>query len=365
MRRGPIIVIIFILLAAGVVGVSYFLQNQPPQEFSVAVNPLAEDWLREAVNRFNDTQPVVNATQRIQFTVMVLDDLTIWQGTTTFTPENHPAAWVATSSVSVDYADRYSVVVPSVARTPLVWGGYNSRVTVATDDSAFDWSAVQNAAQTESWSALDGGSQSWGFVQLAFPKADTTMSGLGTLFSAAASYHQNADISGTATRDNDFRDWLDPVIASVNFQTLGGDPAAGVARGPATATMGLLPENLWLQNLNGLTDDAADSFVFSYPAYQFILDFPVAGWGDANQITDIERLAVQALGDWLTSEAEQAQAVALGLRPAQGEPSETAARFAAAEPFGILLEPAYGEIITPPSRSEAAGLAQWFTQASR
>jgi hypothetical protein len=151
----------------------------------------------------------------------------------------------------------------------------------------------------------------------------------------------------------------------VNFQTLGNDPAAGIARSAATAAMGLLPENLWLQNLNGLTDETSDSFVFSYPAYQFMLDFPVAGWSATNQTTEIEQLAVVALGDWLNSEAEQAQAVARGLRPAQGEPDETATRFVAAESFGILLEPAYGEIITPPSRSEASGLTQWFTQASR
>lgn len=366
MRRGTIIVIIFALVAAGVVGVSFFLQNQPPQEFTVAVNPLAEDWLREAVNRFNDSQPVVNSTQRVQFAVIVLDDLSVWQGgTTTFTPDDHPAAWVPTSSVSVDYADRYRIVVPSVARTPLVWGGYDSRVTVATGGDAFDWAAVQNAAATESWAALDGGNSGWGFVNLAFAKPDMTMSGLGTLFSAAASYHQTSDIAGAATRDTAFRDWLEPVVASVNFQTLGSDPAAGVARSAATAAMGLLPENLWLQNLNGLTDEAADSFIFSYPAYQFILDFPVAGWSDSNQANEIEQLAVQALGDWLSSAAEQAQAVEHGLRPVHGEPTTSATRFAAAESFGILLEPGYGDIITPPTRSEASGLAQWFSQASR
>ena len=365
MRRGPIIVIIFVLIAAGVVGVSYFLQQQPPQEFTVIVNPLAESWLREAVNRFNDSQPVVNATQRIQFNVLVLDDLNIWQGTETLTPENHPAAWIATSSVSVDYADRYSVLAPSIARTPLVWGGYDSRVAVAVGGGAFDWGTVQNAAETESWSALAGGNSSWGFVNLAFTKPDMTMSGLGTLFSAAASFHDNPDISGNATRDNGFRDWLTPVVASVNFQTLGNDPAAGVARSAATAAMGLLPENLWLQNLNGLTDESGDGFTFSYPAYQFILDFPVARWQATNQVTEIEQLAVQALADWMLSDAEQARAIASGLRPAEGEPDTSATRFVAAEAYGIVLEPAYGDNITPPTRSEASGLAQWFSQASR
>jgi hypothetical protein len=364
MRRGTIIVIVFALVAAVIVGVSFFLQSQPPVEFTIAVNPLAEDWARAAINRFNDSQPVVNATQRIQFNLTVLDDVSVWQGSTTFTPEAHPAAWLPTSRTSVDYSDRYSVMTPSLARTPLVWGGYESRVTVATNSasSQFDWDTVQNAAAVESWASLDGGQANWRFVNLAFARPDLTMSGLGALFSAAGSFHDNGDIAGNATRDPGFRDWLAPVISSVNFQTLGNDPAAAVARGPATAAMALLPENLWLLNLRGLTDEAGDSFVFSYPAYQYMLDFPLARWSNANQITEIEQLAVTALADWLVAPEQQARLLAFGLRPAASEPDTSATLFTAAEPYGIQLEPDWGTLISPPLRSEAAGLIQWFTQ---
>lgn len=364
MRRTTLVVILFIIVVAIVVGVSQFLQNQPPVELTVVINPLAESWLRESITRFNDSQPVVNATQRVRFTISVMDDLAIWQGTAGYTPENHPAAWIPTSSTSVSYADRYEIVRPSLARTPLIWGGYASRVNVASaaTDGSFDWATVQNAASEQRWDALPNGQASWGFVNLAFARPDVTMSGLGALWMGAASYHDNGDISGAATRDTTFRAWMQPVIESVpNFQTLGSDPAASVARGPATAAMALLPENLWLNNLRGLTDDEA--FTFSYPAYQFMLDFPLAGW--QGQTTEIEQLAVQALGDWLSQPEQQSRAIASGLRPAQGEPAETATLFAAAGPSGILLEPDYGTPVVAPSRTDAAGLIQWFSNIAR
>jgi hypothetical protein len=365
MRRGTIVVFLFVVAAGIVVGVSRFLQSQPPLEYTVAVNALAEDWLRDSINRFNDTQPVVNATQRVQFAIAVIDDLAIWQNTPNYSAANHPAAWIPSSAVSVAYSDRYQTSIPSLARTPLVWGGYTSRVTVASSSAgaSFDWDAVQQAAAAESWAALDGSGSNWGFVNLAFTPPDMTMSGLGALFSAAASFHENPDLSGSPTRDNAFRDWLAPVIASVpNFQTLGGDAAAAVARGPATAAIALLPENLWLKNLRGLSDESGDSFVFSYPAYQFMLDFPLAAWGDETQITEIEQMAVEALGQWLSAEAQQGRLPQYGLRPAAAEPAETDALFSAALPYGILLEPAYGIIVQAPARSEASGLAQWFSQ---
>jgi hypothetical protein len=365
MKPGTIIVILFVLAAAVVVGVSQLMRSQPPAEFTVVVNPLAEDWLREAVTRFNDSQPVVSATQRIQFNITVMEDLSIWQTGAGFTPENHPAAWIPSSSTAVHYSERYHLLVPSLARTPLVWGGYSSRVNVATNQGALplDWEVVQRVAASPNWASI-GGQASWQFPKLAFPSANMTMSGLGVLFSAAADYADSASISGDATRTSGFRTWLQPVIESVpNFQTLGTDPAAAMARGPSNAEMALLPENLWLNNLRGLTDEAGDSFVFSYPAYQFVLDFPLAAWNAP--LNEIEPLAVQALADWLALPAQQSAAVAKGLRPSAGEPDETAALFAAASAYGIVLEPDYGTAVQPPSRTEASALVQWFSTARR
>ncbi len=94
MRRGTIFVIIFILLAAGIVGASLFLRSQPPLEITVAVNPLAESWVRAAVDAYNASEPVVNATRRVIYRVTAVDDLTVWSDEVSrqWTETDHPAA---------------------------------------------------------------------------------------------------------------------------------------------------------------------------------------------------------------------------------------------------------------------------------
>jgi hypothetical protein len=365
MRRGTIIVIVFILVAGAIVGASQFLRSQPPLEFTVAVNPLAADWVRAAVNNFNASEPVINATQRIQFSVTVVDDLPVWQGSQSWTPENHPAAWIPAASTSVNYfSDRYSVLTSSLARTPLVWGGYASRVNVATNNGAepLDWESVQRVSAAEAWSAVNGDSR-WQFVKLAFGRADQSMSGLAALFTGAAAFSDSANISGVI-RGNEFRSWMQPVIASVpNFQTLGADPAAAMARGPSTVEIALLPESQWLLNLNGLTDD--EPVIFSYPSYQFLLDFPLAVWNDNSTASANERAAVTALSGWLLRASEQSALAQFGLRPAQGEPTSSAALFAQAVNYGVQLQPDLTRIVEAPPRTEAQGLVQWFTNTVR
>ncbi len=365
MRRGTIIVIVFILVAGAIVGASQFLRSQPPLEFTVAVNPLAAEWVRAAVNNFNASEPLINATQRIQFSVTVTDDLPVWQGSLSWTPESHPAAWIPATSTSVTYfSDRYTVLTSSLARTPLVWGGYASRVDVLTDNGAelLDWESVQRIADAEAWSAV-GGDSRWQFVKLAFGRADQSMSGLAALFSGAAAFSDTAAISGV-TRDEAFRSWMEPIIASVpNFQTLGADPAAAMARGPSSVEIAFLPESQWLLNLNGLTDD--EPIIFSYPAYQFLLDFPLAVWNDNTTATENERAAVTALSTWLLSQSEQAAVVQYGLRPAEGDPASTATLFAQAVDYGIQLQPDLTQTVTAPPRTEAQGLVQWFTNTVR
>ncbi len=366
MRRGTLIFIVFVLVVGAVVGASQFLRSQPPQEFTVAVNPLAAEWVRSAVNDFNATNPVVNSTQRIQFSVTVIDDLPVWQGNENWTTENHPAVWIPAAAISVDYAERYVVQAASVAQTPLVWGGYASRVEVVTENGtqSLDWTAIQRAAEAESWSSI-GGDSGWRFVKFAFARPDQAMSGVGALFSSAASFNATDTLTGTNTRAQGFRDWFTPVVESVpNFQTLGADPASAMAvRGPSNVEIALLPESQWLMNLNGLVSN--EPVVFNYPAYQFLLDFPLARWNSTTLYPDIEPAAATALGQWLTNTARQAQLPQYGLRPASGEVPATARLFTAAEQYGIELQPVFDNQVQPPSRSETQGLLQWFTQAVR
>jgi hypothetical protein len=102
MRRGPVIVLIFILVVAAVIGASQFMRAQPPLEITVAVSPLAGTWVGSAANNFNATNALVNGTRRVQVKVTTIDDLAVWsdagqsQWLTT-----HPTAWIPASSASI------------------------------------------------------------------------------------------------------------------------------------------------------------------------------------------------------------------------------------------------------------------------
>src|SRR6187549_534850 len=106
MRRGTVVVIIFLLVAAAIIGASQFLRSQPPLELLVAVSPLAEDWAREAVESFNQGDVLVNGTQRVHFSVQVVEDTQVWreEGRVTWTRDSHPDAWLPASSASLSYA---------------------------------------------------------------------------------------------------------------------------------------------------------------------------------------------------------------------------------------------------------------------
>jgi hypothetical protein len=364
MRRGSIFVILLIIVAAVVIGASQFLKSQPPLEITVAVDPLAVAWAEKVTAALNATAPVVNATQRVQFKVTPRDDLEVWAGERLWTPDNHPAAWIPASSASLGYAQEnglsISTLAASVARTPLVWGGYLSRVDVLTNGgtAALDWAAVQKGAAAESWSKL-GGQADWQFIKLGFPQPGRKMGGLAVLFSGAAAFNQKTDLVGADIRSSDFRNWMLPVIESVpNFTTLGSDLGAAMARGPSTVEIGLFPEAQWLLNLTGMLK--WEDVRLTYPAYQFGLDFPLIGWTDANVTAD-QREAITLLQNWLLDPAQQAKLPDYGLRPASDDPTEKNALFAAGVPYGIQLALPPAQPITVPNRSDVQTLIQWVS----
>jgi ABC-type sulfate transport system substrate-binding protein len=119
------------------------------------------------------------------------------------------------------------------------------------------------------------------------------------------------------------------------------------SRGATVADYALLPESQWLESAAGLADDG---FSFSYPAYQFMLDFPITRWDDT-QTTDMQRAAVQSFADFLLGEKGQALAIQHGLRPVSGGLDETATRFVNAQANGIQLSPDFGVLVQPDSRN--------------
>lgn len=369
MRRGTIIVLLFIIVAAAIVGASQFLRSQPPLEITIAVSPLAEDWVRSAVESLNATEPVVGATRRVRFRVEPIDDMTVWMDDRrVWTADSHPAGWIPAASISVDYAVQARLplerVASSLARTPLVWGGFASRVNALTNDTgALDWDQVANAARLGRWSQIPGGQAGWGNLTLAFNHPARSIAGLGVLFSGAADFAAAAEVTGVVTGASDFRDWIRPVMESVpNFITLGDSPAQAMAsRGPSIGEIALLPEQEWLSHVRGQLQ-ASDPLRLAYPEYPFVFDFPLVRWADVETPSE-ERAAIDVLSGWLLGEARQAALAGFGLRPAQGDVAETADLFVRAGAYGALLAPDLTGAVQAPPRTDTQRLLTWLTSS--
>lgn len=344
--RTTLIFFLFVIIIAAIFGVQYVVQRQPPLEITIAVDPLAEAWARATATEYNDSTQLINGTTRVQVTITVTDDLDVWRGNPNWNSTNHPDGWLASSSLSTMYLPTslpFTPIVTSLARTPLVWGGFDNRVAVLTENGVqpFDWTAVQTVATSQRWEA--GGN-----VNMAINWPTSSMSGVGALMTAVA--HQSNTTTMTSDLINDaFDTWFIPIHDSVrNAERIGGSPAEAMAsRGTTVADFALLPEVQWLQSIDSLV---ADGFTFSYPTYQFILDFPILSWDDA-QTTDTQREAVQSFADFLMGSRGQALAIENGLRPASGELDTTATVFVNAQAYGIQLMPDLTQVVQPDNRN--------------
>jgi hypothetical protein len=359
--RTTIIFIIFLVILGIIFGANQFVQNQPPLEITVAVDPLAEDWVQAAAQAYNGSNPLIaNGTTRVQVKIVVADDLDVWRGNPAWNSSNHPEAWIASSSISIDYLPPnlpFRTLHGSLARTPLVWGGFANRVTWITDSGTrpFDWASVQEIAVAQSWANV-GVTNDPSYVNMAIIWPSSSMAGVGALMTAAADYSQTTALSTDVTGDSSFVAWFSPINDSLqNSQRIGGNPAETMAsRGSSAADFALLPELQWLLTVDNLTKNG--DFAFSYPAYQFFLDFPMARWEDS-QMTDNQLAAVASFGEFLAAESGQTLAIAHGLRPANREPDASATLFTNAQAQGIQLTPDYGHLIEKPI---SHGLADWL-----
>jgi hypothetical protein len=362
MRRGTIFVVLFIIVAALVVGISQFLRAQPALTITVAVTPLMTEWARAQLDALNATQPLTTTGQRVEFVLHPRqpDDLVLWlDAERPWTDADHPTAWIALSSASVTYATAarlpFTTISPSLARTALVWGGFAPYAAAATGDgaAAFDWARVAQAAADVRWDVIAPNSGLRGNVNLAFESPTRDAAGLLTMVAAASAYANSDAPSDALLSGSGLRAWLTPVLESVNFTTLGADPAGQIAaRGATVAQIALLPESEWLKAYSGALT-SGDPFVFAAPAYNVVFDFPLTRWQAG--LTADESAAVDNLANWLTRDAAQAALATFGLRQPDG--TGVGERFAAA---GAAARLDVGRAITLPGRAELLRFHAWL-----
>lgn len=355
MRRGTLFIFLFILIVAGVLGASFFLRSQPPLDIRIAVSPLAEAWVRDAAAAYNATEPVVNTTRRVQVSVEVLEDASLWlsDNPAQFN-QNPPDAWIPAAVFSLRYAQeqRYPLTAlrNSLAQTPLIWGGFNDSVEVVSGDAPLDWAALTDYATDNR-------------ITLAFYNPTSSVLGISALLSGAAARANTATISASEFNSAAFREWMQPVLQSVpSFNTFGSSVAQTLAtRGRSVGEIALLPESEWLVNAG--RGQFANSLLLSYPAYTLVFDLPFATWSQpATEAADpVDRdAALNAFANFLLSAAQQTNAQRFGLRPADATVLPTGNLFTSAVLYGAQTEPLYIPVEIPTaSRNDLLQLQSW------
>ncbi|MBC6955261.1 MAG: hypothetical protein DWB44_03715 [Chloroflexi bacterium] len=344
MRRGTIFIILFVLIAAALVAATTLLRSQPPVEIDVAVDPLAELWLRAAALEFNTSGVTVGVGRPVRVNVIVAPGMQILNEP--WSSSNHPDGWIPAWSgfaAGIRMAVTANTEALSLARTPLVW------MRDASEDSAISaltWDGVQEAAASNR-------------INVAFSSPSLSVQGFAVVVSGAAHFHDSGVLTDTQLNDKAMRDWLKPVIDSVpNFNTIPNDVATYVA-GPQgrTVDVAIGPESQWLASLDVLARTYTPEF--AYPDYPVMFDFPYITLSSA-QTTGDERAASQAFASYLLGDAQQRALDSYGLRPALGEPPETSAKFVAAEPYGIMRQLPGLQAVQIPQSSAISGLRQWI-----
>lgn len=324
-----------------------------PVKITLAVSPLAWDWIESAAQSYNDRRQQVNG-HLASVELDEQDSLPIWNTPGQWSVIDHPDAWIPEASFSVEYANEiglpFSILHPSLASTVMVWGVPEDRAKVLDAIGVLSWRTVQQASEASSWTAI-GGQADWGYFKPAIAQPDRYASGLAALAVAAAEFHAQPALDSTALNDPALYDWLRPVISSVpDLAQLGDHPAeAIVTRGTSVGDVALLPENEWLTNYNSLVSKVGP-VRFVYPAYQFWFDFPFAIWEDTN-VSEPEWAVIQDFLNYLLSDNQQRRAATSGLRQPDGIPAVVTV-FEKAAGAGITLIKPGGEAIQLPARNE-------------
>jgi len=351
MRRSTLVFIFFGVIFAALAGANFFAANQPPITLRLAVDPLAEAWVRQAAQAFNAQNVTISGGTRVLIDVTRQTEAEVLA----WTPSTRRNGWIASSRLfetSFTPAQPFRPLADSLAETVLVWGGWGNYTSIITQDGAqpFDWAAVQAAAQAETWQAISAGGLS-GNVQVGIPPISTS-AGYGALLSAMASQQGAASISRASTSSTAFTAWFKPLKLAI------GRPSASIistlsSQGATRINFALLTEAEWLNNLSTF----GPRLDYAYPAYNVRLDFPFYLWDDASTTTQ-QRQGLSAFANFLMSAEQQRQLAAFGLRPSTGQVDARAALFAQGAPYGLLAQLPPMTFISPPDRATAEAVAR-------
>ena len=302
-----------------------------PVTITIAYSTEKEQWLNEAVTRFEAEKPRVGGRPiQIELRGMgsreivseIVDNRyqpTVISPASMLQIEQLRSAWAARRGGQI-IGDGGNAPQPLVI-TPMVLVAYAERAAVIDQAGTGDtfWENLNRALTTPNgWQDL-GGQQGWGRVKFAHTSPETSNSGLQTLLLLAYGYYRNTgDLTIDQVRSGEFRDWLGGVEGAVPGQFIDSTNTlmTDMLRfGPSKYDFISVYENLAIESMP-LAERQGHKLRVFYPPANIISDHPYAVL-DAPWVGAAERAAATQFRDFLLSSEMQRLALNdYGFRPA-------------------------------------------------
>ncbi len=368
---GTFIVILFVIISLGIVGLGYIQRNQTtptatPLELTLLANPMAHAWITNAVAQFNqsDRRLMDNVIITIEVNPTPMDDMTAWREA--WNDTTRPDIWLASSSLAVAYRGHPFMVEDSVvlAKTPMIWVASVLAYDAITQngDQPLDWGTVQPAALAGTWANF-GVNSLQGNVNIAFAPPDSSLNGLMVLYGAQAYYSRSLNLNAVSV-SQDFLSWLAPIVDSVpNFNTIGTDVATFMLTRGTSVNIALMPEAQLLTQIGAFMRNRPVQI--SYPEYPMVFDFSLTWWDDNGVEADMRQARIRAIetfANWLLEPAQQSQLSQYGLRPINLPIGENDTLFHQGVDMGIVYDPLLDPYLIQATNARGSQLLTWFAQ---
>jgi hypothetical protein len=387
MNRTRWVFVIVVLLAIAIVGASILVQRaggvtpliEQPQTLEVRIVCAlpVEPFVQQAAKKYNAENHKLEG-RPIRVTVEPMDGLTAMGRYERGEMDPLPTVWIPDSRYLVELVNATfkeqrgrdifltggEYRARPIAVSLFSWGIYDSRAKVLRAKyGEIDWQVIHDAANAKGgWPEL-GGAADWGYFKLVVPNPRKNVGGLAAMVAAAGEYYGKTDISVADITNPEFQKWLKELMGAVtDFSSLGSYSVENLALfGYSMGDGGQLLESDLLVNMAGILNRWQDPLVIVYPKYVTWFDFPFTIWmGD--ETTAAEKNAALEFEHYLLQADVQAEAVRMGLRPANTEVSVTDADslFVKWESQGAMTVVPRTTMMRNPDRDVLLALLRWF-----
>lgn len=361
MKGKSIIVILFLVAVAGIVGIT--LMNKKgglgtgdgdggkAVEITMIYSTEKKEWIDAAAAEFHKAHPSIKVTlvgkgslESAQAIVDGVEKPTVWSPADTLVLNLAESDWQTKNPGRPLFASGEFAPQPLLI-TPLVFVVWEDRadVLLKSGGGKITWKSIEKAvASNQGWPAI-GGKDTWGFVKLGHTDPTRSNSGMQSLVLMSLEFYGKT--SGLAVGDvlkPDYQEFVKSIEKGVpKFESSTGIFMTDMVRfGPSKYDIAVVYENLAISQIENAQGRWGNLKVY-YPGTTLWSDHPVALL-EGEWVTKDQRAAAKKWIDFLRSRPVQETAIAYGFRPADPsvpiKTADAANPWTRLAPYGVQVE---------------------------